>query len=193
MRVRKLLGAAAIISGCLTACSKPAPQGGRVGRDLDLAAPPAADTAFVSAIEAGKTAPPSPINQTAHRASASSTSLAHRMAKGEQPVMTVPKALPMQGSATLSLVTAPEQVPGATPPAVQPEADTQSGMSDNGNGYQGLGAHRGGEPVQHRDPVIIIRGGMGGIDDRCDLRPRGGRGGILINRMTPPMGGGGIR
>jgi hypothetical protein len=193
MRVRTLLGAAAIISGSLTACSKPVTDRGRAGRDLDLAAPPAADTAVVSAIEAGKTVPPSPINQTAHRASASSASLAHRMAKGEQPVMTVPQALPMLSSPTLNLVTAPEQVPGASAPAAQPEAATQSGMSDNGNGYQGLGAHRGGEPVPHRDPIIILRGGMGGIDDRCDLRPRGGRGGILINRLNPPMGPGGIR
>jgi hypothetical protein len=35
---------------------------------------------------------------------------------------------------------------------------------------------------------IMIRGGMGGIDDKCDTRG-GHRGGISINRNAPSFGG----
>ena len=57
------------------------------------------------------------------------------------------------------------------------------------------GPSLGGEPLIGRDyggsrgPSIIIRGGMGGVDDKCDLRPHGA-GGIAINRSVPPIGGG---
>jgi hypothetical protein len=41
-----------------------------------------------------------------------------------------------------------------------------------------------------RGPVILIRGGRGGIDDDCDLhRPGVGRP-AAVNRMAPPLGGG---
>jgi len=46
-------------------------------------------------------------------------------------------------------------------------------------------------PVEHsRDPAIIIRGGMGGARDNCDLHRRGAGGyGIAINRSAPMLGG----
>jgi len=185
MRLGNLVGIAAMISGSLAACSRPASNNARAARDIDLPASPASEAAVLSTLEAGKAVPLSPVHQPAHRASASaSTAVAHRMEVAS------PKALPMPGSSTLNLVSAPEQVPAAPQPVAQSAADGQSGMSEGG--YTGMGAFRGQEPPR-RDPVIIIRGGMGGIDDRCDLRPRGGRGGISINRMAPPMGGGGIR
>jgi hypothetical protein len=185
MRLGNLVGIAAMISGSLAACSTPASNHGRAARDIDLPAPPASDGAVLSTIEAGKAVPLSPVHQTAHRASATaSAAMAHRME------VAVPKALAMPGSSTLNLVSASEQVPTAPQPAAQSEADAQSATSEGG--YTGMGAYRGHEPPR-RDPVIIIRGGLGGIDDRCDLRPRGGRGGIMINHMAPPMGGGGIR
>ena len=186
MRLGNLVGIAAMISGSLVACSRPASNSAKAARDIDLPGSPASEAPVLSAIEAGKAVPLSPVHQAAHRASAStSAAMAHRME------VAAPKALPMPGSSTLNLVSAPEQVPTAPQPVAQSEADAQSGTSDGG--YTGLGGYRGHEPPGHRDPVILIRGGMGGIDDRCDLRPRGGRGGIAINRMGPPLGPAGIR
>ena len=185
MRLGNLVGIAAMISGSLAACSRPASNSGRAARDIDLPASPASDAAVLSTLEAGKAVPLSPVHQVAHRASA-----AGHAAMAQRMEVAAPKALPMPGSSTLTLVSAPEQVPAAAQPVAQSEADGQSGMSEGG--YTGMGAFRGHEPPR-RDPVIIIRGGMGGIDDRCDLRPRGGRGGIAINRMGPPLGPAGIR
>jgi hypothetical protein len=57
-----------------------------------------------------------------------------------------------------------------------------------------VGPSAGGEPHIGHDyggshgPAIIIRGGMGGVDDKCDIRPRG-LGGIAINRIAPPLVG----
>ncbi|NOT10148.1 MAG: hypothetical protein HOP28_18295 [Gemmatimonadales bacterium] len=54
-----------------------------------------------------------------------------------------------------------------------------AGTSLGGNPH--IGHDYGGS----RGPSIIIRGGMGGIDDKCDLRPRVG---TAVNRLVPPIG-----
>ena len=187
MRLRNLVGAAAMISGTLTACSKPASQSGQAAREIALPAPPASEAPILSPLEAGQAIPLPPVRRSGSRGSAVSSAMAHRMASGGQAELAVPRVLPAASSGTLSVAAAPEQIPTAHAPVALPEADAQSGMSDNG--YRGLGDYRGVVPARH-DPVIIIRGGLGGIDDKCDLRPRGG---ISINRMAPPMGGRGIR
>ena len=186
MRLRNFIGTAAVMSGWLAACSKPAPDRGHAARDIGLPAAPATEAPIVSSLEAGTAATIVPILQPAHRAPALSKAVTHQMAEVpaviEQSEVALPQVLPAQSSAGLSLTAAPEHVP----------MDIEAEWERNSKGDEGAYPLPTPGP-SHRNPMIIIRGGPGGIEDKCDLRPRGGRGGIAINRNAPSFGRDGIR
>lgn len=177
MRPRTLIGTAAITIGWLAACSKPAPQTAKTTRDLSLPAPAGSDAPLVSTLEAGQPVAPITTHQPAHRAAPAAAPV-HQMADVSPAVesapMALPQILPVTGSTSLALTSA-EHLPGAA---------TFDGESD-GTGIL-PGDYTAG--THHRDPVIIIRGGLGTPDDKCDLRPRGGRGGTAVNRSAPSFG-----
>jgi hypothetical protein len=186
MRLRNFIGTAALMSGWLAACSKPAPDSGHAARDIGLPAAPATEAPIVSRLEAGTAATSVPILQPAHRAPALSKGVSHQMAEVpariDQPELAVPRVLTAQSSAGMSLTAAPEHVP------MEIEAEWER----NSKGDEGAYPLPTPGP-SHGNPTIIIRGGPGGIEDKCDLRPRGGRGGIAINRNAPSFGRDGIR
>jgi hypothetical protein len=188
MRRRILIGPAAIaiLGGWLAACSKPASERGQAARDIGLPAAPVSEAPIVSTLEAGTAATSVPVLQPAHRAPALVKAVTHQMAEVpariDQPELAVPRVLTAQSSAGMSLTAAPEHVP------MEIEAEWER----NSKGDEGAYPLPTPGP-SHGNPTIIIRGGPGGIEDKCDLRPRGGRGGIAINRNAPSFGRDGIR
>ncbi|HEV8151213.1 MAG TPA: hypothetical protein VGP61_13605 [Gemmatimonadales bacterium] len=80
-------------------------------------------------------------------------------------------------------------IPSASPAPAAPVAPAEEGWQAgtyHGHQVEAGGSSAGSSP---RGPGILIRGGMGGTDDKCDLRPRSWRGGIAINRSAPSFGG----
>jgi hypothetical protein len=183
-----IFGAALLTGGWLAACSRPsAPDQAADSRHILLATPAPNDSAVASDLEAGRSAKPSPIPQHAQHtratASASAVALDPAAATTALPAhamaVTTTTAEPLPSLDLIPAPVAPREAP-ASPPVV-------------GTGWHGMGDgsdHLFRPPGESRGPVIIIRGGMGGDDDKCDIRPRGHRGGIAINRMTPSFGGG---
>ena len=175
---KSLLISIAVGGAWLVGCSKPAPESA-ASRDIRMPAPASADAPTVSTLEAGKTrlATPAP---HAPRAAPAAEPVLERKA----PVVAevgLPKVVPAVGPATTSLTEAPDHMPMASMPmAAAAEED------------HGSGSARVVDDAYRHGGTIMIRGGLGGIDDKCDLRPRGYRGGIAINRMTPPLSPGGI-
>jgi hypothetical protein len=183
MRPRVLIGTATIVIGWLAACSKPAPETGKSGRDLSLPTPAASEAPLVSTLEAGQTATRVPLLQPSHRASPPA-SMEHQMAEVpariKTPDVTVPQVAPALSSTGLSLASAPEHLP----------MDIEAEWQRNAKG-QDEGAYPLPTPgPSHHFSGIILRGGPGAIDDKCDLRPRGGRGGTAVNRSAPSFGQG---
>ena len=172
-----LLISVAVGGAWLVGCSRPAPETA-ASRDIRLPASAAA-APTVSNLEAGKTklAPPAP---RANRAAPAPEPVLER----KVPVVAevgLPKVVPAVSPATTSLTEAPDHMPMASMPvAAAAEED------------HGSGSARVVDDAYRHGGTIMIRGGLGGIDDKCDLRPRGYRGGIAINRMTPPLSPGGI-
>lgn len=180
-----------MIGAWLGACSEPVsrtakdPASNRLERtrDVRLAESPSGGAAVASDLETGR--PRSAIAVPAPR-----------RARGPLLALTtaaVPVVAPMVLPAT-------EVVAGLPLDAVPiPESHTiylaPTGEMDQPSPVNiAAGPAAGGEPhIGHdyggsRGPSIIIRGGMGGVDDKCDLRPRG-FGGIAINRAAPSLGG----
>ena len=90
-------------------------------------------------------------------------------------------------------VTAASQAPSSDTPMTMAMAPLPSGPSPS----QGEGQGGGGRGTQWLpdppSPTIIIRGGMGGIDDDCKRHPQGYPiGGIAINTRMPQIGGHGV-
>ncbi len=173
-----LLISVAVGGAWLAACSKPAPESS-ASRDIRLATPASAGAPTVSTLESGNTrlAPPAP---RVRRADPAPEPVLER----KLPVVAevgLPKVVSAVSPANASLAEAPDHLPmAAMPAAAMPEED------------HGSGSARVVDDAYRHGGTIMIRGGLGGIDDKCDLRPRGYRGGIAINRMTPPLSPGGI-
>ena len=161
----------------LVGCSSPTPESA-ASRDIRLAAPTSAGAPTVSSLEAGKTQLAAPARHVPKAAPAPEPVLERKV-----PVVAevgLPKVVSAVSPATTGLAEAPDHMPMAAMPAA-PEED------------HGSGSARVVDDAYRHGGTIMIRGGLGGIDDKCDLRPRGYRGGIAINRMTPPLFRGGIR
>lgn len=197
MRVRILIVAAIVTSGGLGACSKPADRsaGPGAGRQIQLAEPPSSDSAVVSSIEARQPLKPSLVR----RGSAAPGSRV-----SQAPSMTI---APIAGGAADFVPAAPRVMSTTSSPAAEvtpapalspaPEAPEVGfgGSIGHGLGSFQLPANEPQSLSGGRGPMILIRGGMGAVDDKCDLRG-GHRGGIAINRSSPGLGGlprGGIR
>lgn len=179
-----------MIGAWLGACSEPAsraandtaPNRPGSARDVRLAEPPSQEAPVASDLEVGR-----PVTMI--------VAAAPRQVHSPLPVpamveasAVVPRVLPATELVELpmSAVALPESHTiylAPTGEMVEPSpVNAAAGPSAGGEPY--IGHDYGGS----RGPSIIIRGGMGGVDDKCDLRPRG-FGGIAINRTTPPLGG----
>jgi hypothetical protein len=183
-----LVATAVVTAGWLAACSKPASQAGKsADRRLQLVESPKAPTAVVSDLEAGRP----------HTALAGSA-----RKQAPKPVETLTERQPIAGpalvpllSATSNSLAAPTLDLAPVPAAPEPAAPVVAEDPMSTGGYHGhhavaqtpMGAGVGGG--MGRGPTIIIRGGMGGPDDDCDLR-RGHGLGAAVNRLAPPLGGG---
>jgi hypothetical protein len=185
MRKPILIVAVLMAGGSFAACSRPASEPGQPARDIRLQTPPASETQLVSTLEAGQRLP---ARHPASRASAPTSEVASRMdpapAQSEQPLATSPQVVPTLSKASLILANAPEYLPMAHLPSGPAEGEGTARVIDE--------AYHPPAPAP-RGPGILIRGGMGGIDDKCDLHARGRRPGIAINRITPPLFRSGIR
>lgn len=183
----------ATVAGCwLGACSRPADHArSEDSRQITLPVGAAPAEAVASDLEAGrplKAAPPAPRSQQARNPTVGqSGGAAPAVEAAAAPVLHLAATSVEEPVRTLDLVPLPPAVSNEPAPPL-----SDGPMSSLGDGVHPMGHSLGGG----RGPTIIIRGGMGGIDDKCDLRPRigrlaGGYGGA-INRLAPPMGGGRI-
>lgn len=181
-----------VVSAVAVACSKPSGDGALTSgpaANTDLvptvtASAPTADQPLVSALEAGQ------------RSELTLVRPAERKPL-QRVVVETPAETPHH---TLELgevspnVTAAASAPTADAPIAPALGPLPRGpMPGGGDGAgAGTGAGDGGrDPVlfPDRGPVIIIRGGMGGIDDDCKNHPQGyPAGGIAINNRMPPIG-----
>ncbi len=174
----------------LAGCSGPAP-GSRSAPQADAPTPrdlhridaPAMSSVAVSDLEAGRTRTGSPTAVAAdkHRP--------HRPPPTATPASVATAAIDLDQAPILSATSsgAPEisQAVVQAPPVVDM-------FPAGGLRPAPIGEYAGGEATpSHRDPVIIIRGGRGGVDDDCDLDRPGAHGrGIAINRTAPTFAGG---
>ena len=193
VRARILIAAAVVTGGWLAACSKPASPGGSGSdRQIQLAEPPSSEGAVVSDLESNHAVKPTLVPVTGH-ARTEPRAQAHRTAVAVE--MAVAPAQPHIMSTTASSIAEAPPIASLSP---APEA---AATGFGGAIGHGLGTFEAPAPGTQslsggsRGPMILIRGGMGGIDDKCDLRG-GHRGGIAINRSSPMFGSyprGGIR
>jgi hypothetical protein len=184
MRPRIFIGTAAVMAGWLAACSKPASHNSQAARDLSLPTPAAADAPLVSTLEAGRPLARATAVQPSRRAPSPAPAMAHEMAaapaSAPQPEVTLPQVQPALSTPSLGLAQAPSHLPMDM--ATEWERNAAAGD---------VGAYPLPTPgPSHRDPTIMIRGGPGAIEDKCDIRPRGGRGGTAVNRSAPSFGRG---
>ncbi len=193
MRVRILISAAVVTGGWLAACSKPASQTAQGGsRQIQLAEPSSPDSAVVSDLESHHALQPVLVRHTDHA----------RAEPGQQAFQTraaVVAAQVPEPHVMIMTASPGAEAPLAAGPSAAPEARATGFGGPIGHG---LGSFQLPPPEPqslsgggNRGPMILIRGGMGGIDDKCDTRT-GHRGGIAINRLSPAFGGnprGGIR
>ena len=184
---------ALLAAGWLAACSTtPDTQSttdqGTASRQIELAVPAPVDGGVASDLEVGRSAgvpvravPALRRTQTPKVAPAPLTELAAPVS-ALSPVVTTPS------DAALDLVAVPVAQP-------QPEPETTGGLGSGRDQMihamhqgDGMGADPGHSGTGG-GPTIILRGGMGGVHDKCDLRPRGfAGGGIAINRLAPGLG-----
>lgn len=195
VRVRILVAAAVVSGGWLAACSKPAQpaderaraQASENARQIRLAEPPGSDGAVVSDLEARHPLKPVLVRRTSPKQAIQATSIVES-----------PSVAPAPPHVMSTTETSMAEAPRVAGLSRAPEA---AATGFGGSIGHGLGAFEAPAPASQslgsgsRGPTILIRGGMGGIDDKCDLRG-GHRGGISINRSAPAFGGysrGGIR
>ena len=194
MRVRILIAAAIVTGGWLAACSKPTASRGEStassgARQIRLAEPAVVDSAVVSDIEAGRARK---VTAVAH----------HGPTRKGSPAALMAAAMPqMMGGMTRSEALSPRSLdlaaapPAPTLPTPAPVVAAQSsaGTMTMSRAYQPPGGFIPSDG--NYGPMVLIRGGTGGIDDKCDLRG-GHRPGQAVNRSAPSFGGyprGGIR
>jgi hypothetical protein len=183
MRLTFLIAAGLMTAG-FVACSKPSPTDqAKSSRQILLPKALPLDAAVASDLETGR---PVKLKQATSPVSARvpvKTQAMPIVARAQ--LMSVPASPIAETERPLELIPAPSAsaVPQASTVGEEWQAGTYHGHQvDAGGGGSGVG----GSP---RGPGIIIRGGLGGVDDKCDLRPRGWRGGIAINRSVPSFGG----
>ena len=193
--ITRIFVAAVVTAGWVGACSRPvADQAGSAeARQIRLAEPATPDSAVVSDLEAPqalkpvlvrrvtspvpRSAPAEPVHDHVAAVAADVPHVMSSMERSAEPVVELP-----------GLVAAPSAPVGTAPALiVGTQAVAASVPGDYRPSVPTLGGSRG--------PMILIRGGMGGVDDKCDLRGQH-RSGIAINRSAPAFGGyprGGIR
>ena len=177
---RVLLLGAAVVAGWLAARSKAEPNTPETGREIRLP-PSTASQPLVSNLEAGKRDLPAAAAQPKASKTRSpeprpeprsSATLDQAIAVAPQ-VVPAPHASMSVTGAMETMPTAKEQLPAAV--------ETSAPAANSRDPYH--------EPlVPWREPTILIRGGMGGVDDKCDLHRRRGAG-AAINRLAPPLRG----
>ena len=187
--MRHRIFVAGVLAAGLAACSGPAPDrsAGTEARQIRLAEPAARDSAVVSEIEAPQALKPVPVRRVVRAAPAPAAAepthdhvammaaeaprVTSSMASSAEPVLELPGLSPAPSAPAAS---APALIVGTQATAVSIHGDYRPSVPT-------VGGNRG--------PMILIRGGMGGVDDKCDLRGQH-RGGIAINRSAPAFGGG---
>ncbi|MCC7132526.1 MAG: hypothetical protein IT352_07775 [Gemmatimonadales bacterium] len=170
--------ASLVVGGVLAACSGSVPNDTPATtppRDVRMVEAPVPEEARVSPLEAGltvKAAPRARPEAASHQHHATAAAVAAVL----EPAPTVSE----------TSMPAAELVPAPVPaePADEPVVLVGRGVEpsyDAGPGFA-LAAASG-----RRDPVIIIRGGRGGVDDDCDIhRPGARRLPLAINQVAPP-------
>ncbi len=192
MRARILIAAAVVTGGWLAACSKPSSQNGQNAdpksgtRDILLAEAPRSEGAVVSDLEARNAPKSAPVRGVARKSVVRAAAPAE--AGHDHAAMAAP-ALIQEMSRT---VTATTDIPLRLAMATAPAAPIFGAARPLNGDAGGTGETRALPEFGGRGPVIILRGGRGGIDDDCDLHgPRARRPGVAINRSAPSLGGGG--
>jgi len=184
----------ALVGAVAVACSKPVTDRG-AGENQSAESVPTlqatapVDQPLTSALEAGQRSelalvrpserkPPQPVvvNGKGDAAGAQAQTTAHN------PNLDLGEATPhVMASASSSATDAPlAPAPGSLPHG------TALGSEGSGSGA----GHGTRDPVFYPDPgTILIRGGLGGIDDDCKNHPQGyPAGGIAINSRMPVVG-----
>jgi hypothetical protein len=201
VRVTFLIAATVITAGWLGACSKPssrnaqkvAPRNTESARHITLPGESSSDDAVASDLEARrpvKLKQEAPRSQQDRNATAASP-LVEGLLTAAVPVhvMSMPARSTVAAEQPLDLVPVPVSQAAAAEPSAG-DAVPAEGSTTGYHGHEGYGGgYHGSSYGGNSGPAIIIRGGLGGTDDKCDLRPRGYRGGIAINRMAPAFGG----
>lgn len=183
--------AAVVAVGCTSARNDQAAS----TRKIQLAEPVPLDSAVASPVETGRA---SPAGHASHRmVNASAPTPAPSAARAQRSLDAI--AMPAPALAVTSTISEPTMglVAAPTRAVVEPAAGQleESVVQRSGTGWHGMGGavDQMNMPSSgvHRGPTIIIRGGMGGDDDHCDLRPRGFAGsGSSVNRLGPSFAGG---
>lgn len=180
-----------VVAGALAvACSKPSEKGVQTPDQTTaaqlptFATPAGGDQPMVSAIE------------TSEHSELKLVRPAER--KPPQPVVVSGKGDNPGGRAishALDLAVTPNVTPAAQSPSTDVPitmamAPVPSGPAPSNGEGQGTGVGHGRGTLWQPDPpsTIIIRGGMGGIDDDCKRHPGGFAGGIAINNRMPSVG-----
>ena len=180
-----------IIGAWLGACSEPAsrtaknPASDRLEstRDVRLAESPSGGAAVASNLETGR-----PVSSIAAPTVRQARGPLRALTEAAAPVVP-PMVLPAtEAVAGLPLDAVPMPESHTIYLAPVGEMDQPSPVNISAGPSAGGEPHIGHDYGGSRGPSIIIRGGMGGVDDKCDLRPRG-FGGIAINRAAPSLGG----
>lgn len=188
MRERILIAAAIVTSGWLGACSKPTPNEQQAdSRQIQLADPVRPEGAVVSDLEAGRVAAPVLVQsrRATQRAQVS------REATPEPAPAIVPETHVHTMSTTMTPV--PEPVLRLASAPAAPVFGVARASDGSGQAAPDNSQLPGMLPgITSRGPGIMIRGGRGTLDDDCDEHNlRGRMGGTAVNRLAPPMMGGG--
>lgn len=182
---RFLMTAALATGVCAAACSKPAADAGRAtdarsDREIQLVRDPDSGAPVVSDLEARR-APKSVHNHVPEKVTAAAAMDGSPDAKAtpDYAAMALVELAPVMDRTASSVLDAPRALEAA-PYTLFPinESDRAASRGDDS-----------GPEIQARPPAILIRGGAGGVDDKCDLHNRGGRPGIAINTIAPRPGG----
>jgi len=187
MRERAFIATVLLAGISAAACSKPAPST-PAQSDTRASAAPAnlagstvAGVPVVSGLEAGhdpRLALPGPMA----RKSVQSV-VASRTGTKVEPLPSAVMGSEPHAAMRMTATSVAALTPGLAPEALPLAAIAGPDRAPRHDPYldAGLGS---------RGPAIIIRGGMGGPDDDCDLLHMRGRHGFgaAVNRLTPPMG-----
>jgi hypothetical protein len=172
-----------VLGVSLAACSKPAPDPEEITKGAAQAAPvlvaPPSEAQVVSDLEAGHGDGLDLIRRTETKGTG--------QAKARRPTPRTPT--PVQQAANAMAMSAPEVTATATSPTLvsapsaMPTATLPAGRGAVEDVPLNLGSNRG--------PMILIRGGVGTIEDDCKIHgPNRFGPGVAINNRLPAMQGG---